>query len=181
MGSPWSEAVVHVEALAAARAEGIWRRLGVREEAVDRRAALGGGGCTRCSSEWADNGEAPAIEEADVVGCFGSWQLVAPGLATGLTDARRRRLGMWQQLVASGMARWWWQQQAKREHVMEQSRSECTRKRKYLFPLSRAAAGDKGMGTGVHGHGGVNHGPDQTVGGGGRAAQWYGRAHGQRA
>jgi hypothetical protein len=48
---------------------------------------------------------------------------------------------------------------------MEQGMSECTRRRKDLFPLLRATAGDKGMGTGAHGRGAMDRGRGQTVGG----------------
>jgi hypothetical protein len=60
---------------------------------VDRRTALGGGDWTGRSLEWADDEEALTTEEADGIDCFGSWRPGAPGLATGLVDARRRRLG----------------------------------------------------------------------------------------
>jgi hypothetical protein len=65
------------------------------------------------------------------------------------------------------------------------SRSKCIRRRKDLFPSSRAAAGDKGVGTSAHGRGGVNHGYGQTVGEGGtvvwvravyaRECWWFGQ------
>jgi hypothetical protein len=75
------------------RAKGQWRQLGVWEAAVDQRAFLGGGGWTRHSPEWADDGEAPATEEADAVDCFNAWWPVAPALAMGLTEVQRRRPG----------------------------------------------------------------------------------------
>jgi hypothetical protein len=102
-----------------ARARGQWRQLRVSEAAVDQRAFLGGGGWTRHSPEWADDGEAPATEEADAVDCFNAWWPVAPALAMGLTEVQRRRPGARQQLVAGGTACQQWQQQAKHEHAME--------------------------------------------------------------
>jgi hypothetical protein len=45
-----------------------WRSMAlarVREAAWDRCTALGGGGWTRRSLGWADDGEAPSLEEAD--------------------------------------------------------------------------------------------------------------------
>jgi hypothetical protein len=63
-------------------------------------------------------------------------RFLAPGLASGLVNAQRRR--------------------------------------KDIFLSLRAAVGDKGVGTGAHGCGGVNHGLGRTVGGGGEAAQWSG-------
>jgi hypothetical protein len=39
---------------------------------VDRRTALGGGDWTGRLPEWAGDGEAPATEEADDIGYFGS-------------------------------------------------------------------------------------------------------------
>jgi hypothetical protein len=65
--------------------------------------------------------------------------------------------------------------------MMEQSGRECTTRRTDLFPSSRAMAGDKGVGTVAHGHGSVNRGRGQTVGGGGGAVRWSGHAHGLRA
>jgi hypothetical protein len=88
---------------------------------VDRRTALSGGDWIGRSPEWVGDGEAPATEEADDVDYFDSWRPGAPGLAMGLTDVRRRRLGVRQQLVTGGMARRRWKQQEEREHAMEQS------------------------------------------------------------
>jgi hypothetical protein len=75
---------------------------------VDRCTTLGGGDWTERSPEWAGDGEAPAIEEADDVSCFGSWQPAAPGLVMGLADVRRRRLGTSQQLMTGSTAHWRW-------------------------------------------------------------------------
>jgi hypothetical protein len=75
---------------AEARAGGRWHRLEVQEAVGDQCTTLGGGGWTRRLPKWGGDGEAPAIEEANDVNCFGSWRLAAPDLATGLTDARRR-------------------------------------------------------------------------------------------
>jgi hypothetical protein len=68
--------------MAEARGRGRWHWLTVQEGVVDRRAALSGGGWTRCSLEWAGDGEASARKEANDVGCFSSWRSVAPGLVT---------------------------------------------------------------------------------------------------
>jgi hypothetical protein len=131
----------------------------VRESTLDQGTTLGGDGWTKRSPKWVGNREAPTIEEVDGVGCFDSWRLTAPRLVMGLTDAWRWRLGARQQLMARGTARQWQrqQQQAKQEHVMEQSGSECAR-RKNIFCLSRVVVGDKGTGTGAHGCGSVNRG-----------------------
>jgi hypothetical protein len=90
-----------------ARAGDRWRRLKAREVVVDRCTSLAGGDWTGHSLEWVGDGEALAIEEVDIVGCFGSWRLAAPGMVMGLTDARRKRLGMRQQLVTGGTAHRW--------------------------------------------------------------------------
>jgi hypothetical protein len=51
--------------VAGAWAVGRWHQLGVREAVGHRCTTLGGGGWTRRSPEWAGDGEAPSIEEAD--------------------------------------------------------------------------------------------------------------------